>query len=269
MNSLNNSNLNDNNFNNSTIKHKVAIVTGGAKGIGRAICQELASCGARIALVYRHDRQSAEKTAMEIVQAGGQVQLYQAELTERSSVAQMVAQVVADWGGVDILVNNAGASAHASLLELSDIQWQTVLQSNATGCFITSTEVAKVMLENGGSIISIAGASAHRCYPGAGAFGPSKAAIVNLTTQMAMEWAQYGIRVNGVSPGPIREANSGWQQQEKLLAEEVSRLPISRAGTPIEVAKAVRYLASDDAGYTTGQMLIVDGGGVCTWYLAP
>lgn len=253
----------------SNLKHKVALVTGGAKGIGRAICQELASCGVRIALVYRHDRHSAEKTAMEIVQQGGQVQLYQAELTERPSVAQLVAQVVDDWGGIDILVNNAGASAHASLLELTDSQWQTVLQSNATSCFITSTEVAKVMLERGGSIISIAGASAHRCYPGAGAFGPSKAAIVNLTTQMAMEWAQYGIRVNGVSPGPIREANSGWQQQEHALAEEVMRLPISRAGTPLEVAKAVRYLAGDDAGYTTGQMLIVDGGGVCTWYLAP
>ncbi|WP_369788227.1 SDR family NAD(P)-dependent oxidoreductase [Rouxiella sp. WC2420] len=253
----------------SNFNNQVALVTGGAKGIGRAICQELASNGARIALVYRHDRHSAETTAMEIVQAGGQVQLYQAELTERSSVAKLVNQVVADWGGIDILVNNAGASAHASLLELSDSQWQTVLQSNATGCFITSTEVAKIMLERGGSIISIAGASAHRCYPGAGAFGPSKAAIVNLTTQMAMEWAQYGIRVNGVSPGPIREANSGWQQQEKVLAEEVSRLPLSRAGTPLEVAKAVSYLASDDAGYTTGQMLIVDGGGVCTWYLAP
>ncbi|ORJ25927.1 SDR family NAD(P)-dependent oxidoreductase [Rouxiella badensis] len=253
----------------SDLNDKIALVTGGAKGIGRAICLELAARGAKIALVYRRDGLSAEKTAQEIRLAGGQVGLYQAELTERQSVNRAVAQVVADWGAIDILVNNAGASAPASLLELNDSQWQQVLQFNATGCFITSTEVAKVMLARGGSIISIAGASAHRCYPGAGAFGPSKAAVVNLTTQMAMEWAQYGIRVNGVSPGPIREADDGWQQQEPALAEEVTRLPLRRAGTPREVAKAVCYLASEDAGYTTGQMLIVDGGGVCTWYLAP
>ncbi|NMP26504.1 SDR family oxidoreductase [Rahnella sp. SAP-1] len=252
----------------SDLQHNVALVTGGGKGIGRAVCLELAANGVKIALVYRSDRLSAENTAQEIIAAGGEVRLYQAELTDRSSVSQLVATLIADWGAIDILVNNAGASAGGSLLALSDDRWQQVLQSNLTSCFITSSEVAKVMLNRGGSIISIAGASAHRCYPGAGAFGPSKAAIVNLTTQMAMEWARYGIRVNGVSPGPIREADSGWQAQEPLLAREVATLPLKRAGTPQEVAKAVRYLAAD-AGYTTGQMLIVDGGGFCTWYLAP
>ncbi|MDR3434364.1 MAG: SDR family NAD(P)-dependent oxidoreductase [Rouxiella aceris] len=253
----------------SDLQHNVALVTGGGKGIGRAVCLELAANGVKIALVYRSDRLSAENTAQEIIAAGGEVRLYQAELTDRSSVSQLVTTLIADWGAIDILVNNAGASAGGSLLALSDDRWQQVLQSNLTSCFITSSEVAKVMLNRGGSIISIAGASAHRCYPGAGAFGPSKAAIVNLTTQMAMEWARYGIRVNGVSPGPIREADSGWQAQEPLLAIEVATLPLKRAGTPQEVAKAVRYLASADAGYTTGQMLIVDGGGFCTWYLAP
>jgi 3-oxoacyl-[acyl-carrier protein] reductase len=118
-----------------------------------------------------------------------------------------------------------------------------------------------------GVILNIAGASAHRCYPGYGAFGPSKAAVVSFTIQASIEWAPYGIRVNGVSPGPIRDY-AGWQEREPQVAKEVMLLPLKRAGTRREIARAVTYLASDDAAFITGQMLIIDGGGVNTWYLS-
>ena len=146
--------------------------------------------------------------------------------------------------------------------------WDAVFAVNAKGTFLASAAAARRMIPyNRGAIVNIAGASAHRSFVGAGAYGPSKAAVVNLTTQMALEWAKYGIRVNGVSPGPIRDEDTGWEAREPLLAERVKRLPLKRAVSTREVARAVVYLASPDARSITGQMIIVDGGGTATWYI--
>lgn len=251
----------------SAFAGRVAVVTGGAQGIGRAIVLAIAAEGGDVVVAGR-DGGRAAATAAEAAALGVRSLGLAVDVTDRAAVEAMFETAAGALGGVDVLVNNAGHGAQAPLLELDEADWDDVFRVNAKGTFLASVAaVRRMRARGGGAIVNIAGASAHRCYPGAGAYGPAKAAVVNLTRQMAIEWAPYGIRVNGVSPGPIREPGSGWQAAEPALAEEVARLPIARAGSPDEVARAVVYLAGAGAAYTTGQMLIVDGGGVATWYL--
>lgn len=241
---------------------QVALVTGGGRGIGRAIARELAAEGARVAITATHDLRAAERTAAELSAQGAEVRAIPMELTERGSVEAGVAAALGLWGRLDIAVNNAGASRRGRLLDLASEDWDLLFAVHARGFFHLATAAARAMPE-GGAIIAIAGASALRCYPGSGAYGPSKAAVIAAVRQMAVEWAPLGIRVNAVCPGPIRDP--GWEADEPALAEEVKGLPLARAGSPQEVAEAVAYLAS--ARYVTGQALAVDGGGTTTWYI--
>jgi len=251
------------------LKGRTAIVTGGGKGIGRAICLRLAADGASVGVLASHDSASAEETAEAVRSCGVASQAFLVDACDRRSVERMLDAVGTALGPVDILVNNAGASAHAPLEQLDDIAWDRVFAVNTRGPFITATALVRDAMRAGREavVINIAGASAHRCYPGAGAYGPSKAALVSLTQQMAVEWSRHGIRVNGVSPGPIRETGTGWEEREPVLAEEVRRIPLGRAGEPADVANAVAFLASDEARYINGHMLVVDGGSVATWYI--
>lgn len=243
---------------------QVALVTGGGRGLGAAIATELARRGARVALTARADMTAARASAAAL---GGHA--YEMDLTERGSVDAGVAAVVADFGRLDIVVNNAGASAPGKLLDLSGKDWDRLFAVHARGFFHVATAAARRMIAQGegGCIVGIAGASALRCYPGSGAYAPSKAAVLTAARQMAVEWAAHRIRVNCVLPGPVRPADGAWMRLEPALAEEVRRIPLARAGTPGEVAEAVAYLAS--AGYVTGQELVVDGGSTTTWYIQP
>ncbi len=247
-----------------------ALVTGGGRGIGRAISLELAAEGADVAIAYHADRTRAEETADAVRQAGRRALCIQADCTDPASADAMVAAVTAAWGRLDLLVANAGERGRAPLLELDPADWDRVVTVNLRGAFLAATAAARAMrAAGGGAIVTIAGASAHRSYPWAGAYGPSKAAVVSLTKQMALEWAEYGIRVNGVSPGPIREPDSGWEADEPNLVRQAARIPLRRVGAPADVARAVVYLASADAAYVTGHMLLVDGGSSETWYITP
>jgi NAD(P)-dependent dehydrogenase (short-subunit alcohol dehydrogenase family) len=243
-------------------------VTGGGSDIGQAIVLRLAAEGASVALLVQRDRTRAEQVADAARRLGAGALALTADITDPAAVAAAVAQVCARFGRLDVLVNNAGAFARAPLLDLDPGDWDGVFAVNARGAFLCGVAAARIMIAGGGgAIVNIAGASAHRCFPGGGAYGPSKAAVVSLTQQMALEWAGHGVRVNGVSPGPIRAPASGWETQEPGLVAEVARLPLRRPGTPEDVARAVAYLASADAAYVTGHMLVVDGGGVASWYL--
>lgn len=251
------------------LEGKGAIVTGAASTIGRGLALELAGEGASLVLTGR-DRDALENLAAELRSAGTVVAVCPADLTVRAEVDAMVGAAIAAIGRIDILVNNAGAgNGRTPLLELAEADWDRVFAINCKGVFFASAAVARHMAGNGsGAIVNIAGASAHRSFPRGGAYGPSKAAIVNLTAQMAIEWAPLGVRVNGVSPGPVRAADDDWRTREPRLAGEAEKIPLKRVGTPADVARAVAYLASDDASYITGQMIVVDGGSVGTWYLA-
>ncbi len=249
---------------------QAAVVTGGGREIGRAISLALAGEGADIAITYRTDRDSAEAAAALVEAAGSRALCLQADCTNRASADAMIAAVVAAWGRVDLLVNNAGMRGRGKLEELDDDAWDQVVSVNLKGVFLASVAAARAMMAaRGGCIVNIAGASAHRSYPMAGAYGPSKAAVVSLTKQMALEWAQHGIRVNGVSPGPIRDPSSGWEKAEPKLVQQAAKIPLKRVGTPDDVARAVVYLASADAAYVTGHVMLVDGGSAETWYVFP
>ncbi|MDI9219698.1 SDR family oxidoreductase [Pantoea sp. EA-12] len=245
---------------------KTAVITGGTQGVGLRMAQRLAQQGYAIALVGRRNQTAAQQAVAALKAQGAEAAYWLVDITQREEVIAMLASITQTLGKPQLLVNNAGSSAAAPLLSLSDSQWQQVVHTQLTGTFVMSVETARHMLP-GGVIINIAGASAHRCYPNAGAFGPSKAAVVNLTAQMLIEWAPLGIRVCGISPGPIRDEESDWRAHEPLLAEEVTRLPLQRPVSSEEVARSVVFLASDAAAAFTGQMLILDSGGLSTWYM--
>jgi NAD(P)-dependent dehydrogenase (short-subunit alcohol dehydrogenase family) len=249
---------------------KVAVVVGGGgKGIGPAICIELAREGADIAIVTSRAPDAVVATLRAVEAMGRRAAAFQADVTDRATVDAMADQAAAAFGRIDILVNNAGRGKAAPLERLDDKDWDAVFAVNARGTFLCSVAAARHMMRQGGGIIvNIVAASAHRSYPGAGAYGPSKAAVVSLTQQMALEWARHGIRVNGVSPGAIRDPGTGWEEREPKVLREVQMLPLKRAGRTGEVARTVVFLASEDAGYMTGQMVVVDGGSTATWYLS-
>lgn len=246
---------------------QVALVSGGAKGIGRAICWQLAELGASVALTGTRDIESAQLTASELTGSGSKALALAMDLTDRPSVNATVGAVVERLGRLDIVVNNAGASRRGRLLDLASEDWNHVFAVQTLGFLHLAVAGARQMIAQGegGSIIAIAGASALRCYPGNGAYGPSKAAVLSTVRQMAVEWADHRIRVNAVLPGPIRPDNKDWQSAEPDLVTEVQRIPLKRAGTPLEVAEAVAYLST--AGYVTGQNIVVDGGSTTTWYI--
>ncbi|WP_343553808.1 SDR family NAD(P)-dependent oxidoreductase [Pantoea sp.] len=245
---------------------KTAIVTGGSQGVGLRIASVLAAQGYDIVLLVRRQREVAQRAIAQLQNLGVRAAFWQVDITDRAALRAAMSAIVADFGAPQLLVNNAGASAAAPLLELTDAQWQLVLDTQLTGTFLACVETV-IHMKPGGVIINIAGASAHRCYPDAGAFGPSKAGVVNLTAQMSIEWASRGIRVCGISPGPIRDADSNWQLHEPLLAKEVARLPLQRPVSSDEVAQSVAFLASPAAAAFTGQMLVLDSGGLNTWYM--
>ena len=246
-----------------------AIVTGGGRGIGRAITLALARNGANVAVVGNRDRESVDKTAKDVEQSGCRAVPVLMDITSKDSVNSTIREIEKGFGSIDLLVNNAGSLCYGELSEISEQDWDEVVAVNLKGVFLCSVAVLPAMIKTGkGNIINITGASAHRCIPGYGPFGPSKAAVVNLTRQMAVEWAAYNIRVNDVSPGPVATPETIELQRDESVQNRISKIPLGRAGTPDEVAHAVVFLASDDSSYMTGQSLIVDGGAVNTWYLS-
>jgi 3-oxoacyl-[acyl-carrier protein] reductase len=247
-----------------------SIVTGGGRGIGRAISLKIASEGADVAIVAEKDMRSAEETAEQIRQLGRKAIAIRADVSNPEMVSGMVSKVLESFGRIDLLINNAAISLRAPLEQLSVENWDRVMAVNLKGIFLCGVAVAREMIkQNKGCIINMAAASGHRSYGGGGAVGPSKAGVISLTKQMAVEWAKYNIRVNGVSPGPIMTAETEERIKDENTKRRIGMIPLRRVGRPEEIAAAVLFLASEDSSYMTGQILIVDGGGVETWYLYP
>jgi len=244
-----------------SLKGKVAVVTGGNRGIGRAIAGGFAEAGATVVIAARNDKKSAE-AATEIEASGGRAIAVTSDVSDRAQIERMIDTVTSDVGPIDVLVNNAGIGFHADALTLRDSEFSRLFGINLEGVWMTSQIVGRGMTRRrSGSIINIGSISGliinrpqwHSPY------GISKAAVHHLTRSLAAEWSQYGVRVNAIAPGYVKTeiASTEYQEYRRYWKDEV---PMQRYGSPDEIAPAALYLASDASSFMTGEVIVIDGG---------
>lgn len=239
---------------------KTAIITGGSRGIGRAIALVFAQEGANVAIVYAGNTAAAEATSKAIGEIGVQVMAIQCDITDGAAVDGMIAAVKERFGSIDILVNNAGITRDGLLMRMKEADWQAVINTNLTGAFHCTKAVAKPMMkQRGGAIINISSVVGVTGNAGQANYAAAKAGIIGFTKAMAKELASRNIRINAVAPGYINTDMTA-DLPEGTKADMVKSIPLGRMAQPEEVAKAVLFLASDCASYVTGQVLHVDGG---------
>ena len=238
---------------------KVAIVTGAARGLGRAIAVSLAQAGAKIACVDVNV-DTLKETVAAIGAAGGTAEAWGCDVTDSKRVGEVVDEVVAKWGGLQILVNNAGVTRDSLILRMKDDQWDLVLGINLRGTFLFTRAAARPMCKGrGGRIINIASVSGLMGNPGQANYSASKAGVIGLTRTVARELAGRDVTVNAIAPGFIATDMTA-KLGDEILAQVKKEIPLGRLGDPQDVADAVVYLASDSAGFITGQVLTIDGG---------
>jgi len=242
----------------------VTLVTGAGAGIGRRIAEVFASRGSSVALLDRDESQLTEAVAS-INAEGGRAIALVADVTRSSDVGHAVERTIHDLGPIDVLVNNAGVIRLGSVTETTEQDWDLVLNVNLKGVFLCSHHVLPGMVEAGsGNIVNISSVAARRGAQGLAAYSASKAAVVNLTTQMAKEYGPAGIRVNCVLPGTIptdmHRAFYTEDESESTLEQWAENKPLRRNGTTDDIAAAVTFLASNEANFITGVVLPVDGG---------
>ena len=244
-----------------SLKGKVAVITGGNRGIGRAIAGGFAEAGATVVIAARNEKKSAE-AATEIEASGGRAIAVTSDVSDRAQIERMIDTVTSDVGPIDVLVNNAGIGFHADALTLEDSEWNRLFGINLEGVWMTSQIVGRGMTQRrSGSIINIGSISGfiinrpqwHSPY------GISKAAVHHLTRSLAAEWSQYGVRVNAIAPGYVKTeiASTEYKEYRRYWKDEV---PMQRYGSPDEIAPAALYLASDASSFMTGEVMVIDGG---------
>jgi 3-oxoacyl-[acyl-carrier protein] reductase len=239
---------------------QVALVTGGSRGIGRAICQAFAAEGARVALIYRGNREAADAAVREITQAGGTAVAHQVDVTDGAAVQACVERVEKDWGRLDILVNNAGIIRDDLFVRLEPAAWQSVLDTNLGGTYHFCRAVAyTLMKQRRGRIINVSSVVADFVNLGQTNYAASKGAINSFTRALAIELASRNVTVNAIAPGFI-ETDMSVAVRNKAGDLIKKMIPMRRLGQPQDVARVAVFLASADGGYMTGQVLTVDGG---------
>lgn len=240
---------------------KTALVTGAGKGIGRALAIGLAEAGCNVALVSRTLSDLQETSALISEHTTAKSYCYTADVSQREQMEEVFSRLAADAGTLDILVNNAGMNIRTPALEVTDEQWETIVGTNLKSALIASQLAAGMMKQQGGCIINISSVGGHTALRTGVVYGATKAALIQMTKNLALEWGVYGIRVNAVAPWYFLTPLT-----EKLLADEqylkriLDRTPLGRIGNLEELVGPVVFFASDAANYVTGQTLLVDGG---------
>jgi NAD(P)-dependent dehydrogenase (short-subunit alcohol dehydrogenase family) len=250
------------------VKDRVAVVTGGANGLGREIAQVLARAGAKVA-VGDLEADGVERTAAAITQSGGDAIALAGDLTEEGPAARLIEAAVARWGTLDILVNNVGGSRNSKIWEMPVADWDFTLRLNLRSTFLcTRAAVPHMMRRRYGRIVCMSSGAREGTpwtayYQGGAAYSASKAGVHGFVRDVALELAEHGINVNAVAPGPIDTERAGASLKKMNETVEFSpnkMTPLHRLGQPIEVAHAVLFLASEEASYITGHTLAVAGG---------
>ena len=246
---------------NTILENKVAIVTGGNRGLGKSIAIALAEAGANIVIVSRNVEKNKE-VEDEIKKLGRDCISISTDLQKKDSIDNMVEETINHFGKIDILVNNAGVSTTKFALDVTEEEWDMIMNLNGKSLFFCSQAVAKHMKEQGsGEIINIASVVGAVGDVGISPYTASKGAVINLTRSLALEWARYGIQVNAIGPAYIEtDMNRDALRKAKVDNKILSKTPMKRLGKPEELNGAVLLLASEGSSYITGQTIFVDGG---------
>ncbi|TFB09339.1 3-oxoacyl-ACP reductase FabG [Candidatus Atribacteria bacterium MT.SAG.1] len=243
------------------LKGKVALVTGGSRGIGKAIAIALARAAADIALTYKEQKEAAEQVVSEIKGLGGKAIALQMEVKDRNSVRKAICKAVEYYKKIDILVNNAGINKPTDFDKITDSDWDEILNVNLKGPFICSQEVLPIMRkQQTGCIINISSVSGQYGGPRTAHYAVSKAGLISLGQVIARFGGKYNIRCNTIAAGLITSEMAAKGMNSEVVKRAAANIPMGRLGTTDEVAKAVVFLASDDSSYITAQTINVNGG---------
>jgi NAD(P)-dependent dehydrogenase (short-subunit alcohol dehydrogenase family) len=240
---------------------KIALITGGSRGLGKAMALALSADGAQIVLVAR-DVEKLNSVKTEIESAGGKAEAFAADVTAENAVKELEKKVSGQIGKVQILINNAGINIRKNLTDFSLDEWRSVLDTNLTSVFLVCRAFVPHMRGSGyGRVLNMTSIMSHISLPGRSAYSSSKAALLGLNRALALELAPEGITVNGISPGPIgTEMNLAIMQNPEVNAQFMANVPVARWGKVEEIGQLARYLCSDAAGFITGTDIVIDGG---------
>jgi NAD(P)-dependent dehydrogenase (short-subunit alcohol dehydrogenase family) len=238
----------------------IGLVTGGGRGVGRGIVLALAREGCRVAVNYFEEPELAEQTVKDVGAAGGEAMAVQGDVRREADVHRMVDSVVQRFGGLTLLVNNAGVQTWKPLLELTEAEWDLVVDTNLKGCFLGTRAAGRYMRDHGGgSIVNIGSGCNKTAFPRLSSYTASKGGIEMFTKVSAVELGPHGIRVNCIAPGAV-EVERTKLEREDYAGTWAAVTPLGRVGYPDDIGRAVVLVASADAGFITGQTIWVDGG---------
>lgn len=240
------------------LKNKVAVVTGGSRGIGKAICKLYAENGANVAVIYAGNEAKAQETVAELLQCGVKAIAYQCNIADFAQTKEVFSKILEDFGTVDILVNNAGQTRDKLMLGMDECDFSDIIDINLKGVFNTTKQIYRVFAKKkAGKIINVSSVSGLMGNPGQSNYAASKAGVVGFTKSVAKELASRGITCNAIAPGFVTtDMTTAFADNQKLM----DTIPMKRFAQPEEIAHLALFLASDNANYITGEVIRIDGG---------